>query len=97
MDILIAGPSGSGKSKLGDFIKSTIFSLDKESRITTDDPDREVKSFGEGKNTYNIEVRQISAISTAYPITLEDLRKDVIIILTRDSVSKWFNDVYERR
>jgi len=95
MDILIVGPSSSGKSKLGDFIKNTIFKLDKDAKILTTDPDRSKEPFGEGKNPYNVEVRQIDAISIAYPITLDDLKKDVIIILTRDTVSKWFKDIYE--
>jgi hypothetical protein len=76
-------------------VRNTIFKLDKEAKILTRDPDRGAEPFGEGKNTYNVEVRQVDAISVAYPITLEDLKKDVIIILTRDSVGRWFKDVYE--
>jgi len=94
MDILIVGPSGSGKSKLGDLVRNTIFKLDKEAKILTRDPDRGAEPFGEGKNTYNVEVRQIplEELNTLFP---DELRSNVIIILTGDSVGRWFKDVYE--
>lgn len=94
MDILIIGPSGSGKSKLGDLIKSTIFRLDKNSKIVTNDPDRSKEPFGEGENTYNIEVEQASREHLS-AVNVVDLKKDIVIVLTKGSVAKWFTDVYE--
>jgi len=96
MDILIVGPSGSGKSKLGDLIKNTVFKLDREAHVHTDDQDREVKDFGGGKNLYNIKVRQVHpSLSLSSTITQEDLKRDMIVILTNDSVAKWFKEVFE--
>jgi ribose 1,5-bisphosphokinase PhnN len=95
MNILIVGPSGSGKSKLGDFIRNTIFKLDSNSKIITKDLDREGKPFGEGHNIYNIEVEQRSEDEMETLMSVWDLDKDIIIILANDTVSKWFKDVYE--
>jgi ribose 1,5-bisphosphokinase PhnN len=94
MDILIIGPSGSGKSKLGDLVRNTIFKLDKEAKILTKDPDRGVEPFGEGKNTYNIEIEQASREHLS-AVNVVDLKKDIVIVLTKGSVAKWFTDVYE--
>lgn len=95
MDILVVGPSGSGKSKLGDLIRNTIFKIDKDSKIVTNDPDRGKEPFGEGKNIYNLEVKQESLDILNFPLGPEDLKKDVIIILTGKVVNQWFTDVYE--
>lgn len=95
MNLLIVGVSGSGKSKLGDLIRNTIFRLDDDARITTRDPDRENKSFGDGKNVYNISVRQVPEDQKSTPVSEEDLESsDVVIVLTNDSVNKWFKEVY---
>jgi CO dehydrogenase nickel-insertion accessory protein CooC1 len=58
MEILIVGKSGNGKSNLADLIKNAIFKADAESCININDPDRENKSLGQGKNEYNINVRR---------------------------------------
>lgn len=94
MDILIVGASGSGKSKLGDLVRTTIFKLDEDSKIVTSDPDRENKSFGDGKNTYNIKIHQVGS-EPKIVLTTDDLKNDVVIVLTSDSVSKWFKEMYE--
>lgn len=93
MNILVVGAPGSGKSKLGDLIRNTIFKFDENSRIITTDPDRENRTFGVGKNTYNIEIRQVPDAKTILDIA--DLESDIVIVLTNDSVSRWFKEIYE--
>ena len=57
-NILIIGPSGTGKSILGDMLSSSIFKGDPLSEIRRDDPSRESKVLGSGPNLYDIVVRQ---------------------------------------
>lgn len=95
MDILIIGVAGSGKSKLGDLIRNTIFKLDSESQVLTRDPDRSISPFGSGKNVYSIEVRQANSLGPEAMIRPEDFQKDVIVILTSGTVGRWFQEVYE--
>jgi len=95
MDILIVGPSGSGKSKLGDLVKNTIFKLDSNCKIVTQDPDRENKTFGEGVNTYSIKVKQVPLEELISLYVPDSFKGDMLIILTGDSVGRWFKDVYE--
>ena len=59
MNILIVGKSASGKSNLGDLLKSYLFRRDKDCSIHVDDKDRQIKSLGSGPNIYNIYVRQL--------------------------------------
>ena len=83
MNILIVGDSGSGKSNLGDFIRNLVFKLDREASITTDDLDREVKTFGSGKNVYNLKVQRS-------PTDEEVKKADIVISLNNKAFSDWF-------
>ena len=58
MNILVLGKHGLGKSLLGDLLKVAIFKKDSNSTVNIDDKDRQFKSLGTGKTTYNILIRQ---------------------------------------
>lgn len=88
MEILIAGELGTGKSNLGDMIKNYIFKVDKNSTIVTDDPSRQIKLLGSGKNIYNIRVSK--------SFTKDVLNNaDIIININSDSFNKWFREIKE--
>jgi GTPase SAR1 family protein len=84
MDILIMGKSGFGKSNLADRIQNAIFKADKDASITTNDPDRETKVFGHGKNSYGIH------ITKEYP--LEGLDKFDVVV---DIRSPKFKEIFD--
>ena len=79
MEILIVGKSGYGKSRVDDALRNFIFKKDKDCTITTDDPDRETKILGKGKNIYNLHVSQI------VPETLDSY--DVIVEIRSKALS----------
>lgn len=94
MNILIVGESGSGKSNLGDLIRNSIFKADKNSSIHTDDTDREVKTFGKGKNLYNLQIRQLDG-KEAMSIDGVDLSKfDIVVFLKGGEFKKRFEQLY---
>lgn len=92
MNILIAGKSGTGKSNLGDIIRNGIFKADKNSRIKTNDTDRQVKEFGSGKNVYNLIIRKTGDIAVS-GLDANDLEQDVIIILRGGEFKKRYNSL----
>jgi CO dehydrogenase nickel-insertion accessory protein CooC1 len=101
MNILIVGKSGVGKSNLGDIIRNTIFKLDNNAIIHTDDPDRSVKTFGTGSNEYNIHVRKIGEEGFTKGAIEEysfekDGEPDVVIEITSDKFKEWFREVYNK-
>jgi dephospho-CoA kinase len=73
MNILIIGKSGVGKSNLADLLKNLIFKMDKQSNITINDPDREVKQFGSGISCHTITVvrDKVEANEFEYDIEIE--------------------------
>lgn len=96
INIVVVGASGTGKSKVGDLLRNTIFKLDGNSKIVTSDPDRENKTFGEGENTYNIAIKKIlpeELVNRSIPP--DELSNHVIIILTSSTVDQWFQEVLE--
>lgn len=94
MNILIMGASGSGKSKVGDLIRNTVFKMDPNSKIATTDPDRENKIMGEGKNDYNIVIKKVpSEELISYCLPPDILANDVIIILTSGAAGRWFQEM----
>ena len=56
MNIIIIGKTGVGKSNLADILKNVIFKMDSDSEVMVDDPDRESKQLGSGKNIHTIKV-----------------------------------------
>lgn len=89
MKILIVGKSGMGKSNLGDIIRNAIFRADSEACITTDDPDRETKTLGQGPNDYSLEVRQQASNQA-----LEEA--DVVVYINTGRFKELFKEI-ERR
>ena len=94
MNILIIGESGSGKSNLGDLIRNGIFKADKNSSIRTDDIDREVKTFGKGKNIYNLQIRQLDGKEAVSIDGMELSKFDVIVLLKGGEFKKRFEQLY---
>jgi len=97
MNILIVGKSGLGKSNLGDIVKNTIFKMDGNATINTNDPDRAVKAFGTGSNVYNINIKQL-----AEGVSIKDLAKeaieeyDIIIDINNKAFLEWFREIYSQ-
>ena len=97
MNILIVGKSGVGKSNLGDIVKNTIFKLDADATINSDDPDRAVKSLGKGNNKYSISIKQLKEGANLHDMFSEELLQgDVIILLTNQKFQEWFRTVYNK-
>lgn len=87
MNILIVGKSGYGKSKLGDLIKTQIFKADPDATINVDDPDREVKTLGSGKNIYNVLVRIWSESIKEIPEE-ELVNQDIVVLINSPEFNK---------
>lgn len=97
MNILLVGKSGLGKSNLGDIVRNTVFKLDSNSTINSDDPDRSMKSLGSGSNIYNISVRQLGSNESLENLTKEELHdKDIVIYLGSKKFLEWFRTVYSK-
>lgn len=97
MNILVIGKSGFGKSNLGDIVRNTIFKLDSNSTIHSSDPDRSIKSLGQGSNIYNISVRQLKDEETLDSLTKEEFEKsDIVIYLTSKKFNEWFRTIYSK-
>lgn len=92
MNILIVGPTNSGKSRLGDLIRNTIFRLDKEAKIVVHDSDRSKEPFGNGSNVYDIEVFQ-RPVTEIKGFDQSELGKDVVIILSGHKVAEWLREI----
>ena len=86
MYILIVGVPNSGKSNLSDMIRNAIFRSDSNSKITTDDEDRELKTFGSGKNEYIINVMRT--------LEKEDEEKaDIIVDIKSKEFINWYHKI----
>jgi hypothetical protein len=102
MNILIVGKSGVGKSNLGDIVKNTIFKLDSNAKIESDDPDRAVKSFGKGNNVYNIRVKKlwegqdVGKYMDSIFLESGSETQDVIIVINNKKFMEWFRTVYNK-
>jgi len=96
MEILIVGQSGSGKSVLGDLIRNAIFRADRDSKITTDDADRQTKALGSGKTPYNLHIRQLKAGETIRGLSEIDLNRfDIIIGVKGGGFIKRYREISE--
>jgi ABC-type glutathione transport system ATPase component len=84
MDILIIGESGYGKSNLGDILKAAIFKSDKESRVVTDDKNRANPTLGNGKNQYNILIRN--------PEDIDMPPSDITITINNHNFKEWVDE-----
>ena len=86
MYILIVGGPSSGKSNLSDMIRNVIFKADSNSKVITDDEDREMKTFGSGKNEYTINVMRT--------LEKEDEEKaDVVINIASKKFVDWYHKI----
>lgn len=82
MYILIHGKSGSGKSNLSDLIRNAIFKADRDSKIITDDEDRQIKDWGKGSNEYTVNVMRT--------LEKEDEEKaDIIVNIKNNKFREW--------
>lgn len=96
MNILIIGKSGTGKSNLGDIIKTAIFKVDKDAKIETNDPGRSIKVFGSGNTLYQINMKQYDN-TLPYLIVQEDVNNyDVIVIMINNNFYTWFKTIYNK-
>lgn len=89
MNILLVGKSGLGKSNLGDIVRNSIFKADSNACISTDDPDRTVKTLGQGTNSYLLKVRR-----EALPEDLE--QADIVVTVNTSKFKELFKEI-ERR
>ena len=98
MNILIVGKSGVGKSNLGDIIRNTIFKLDSDALIKTDDPDRSVKTFGTGSNEYGISIERADEWESLRSAVTEEVtsKEDIIIVINNENFQKWFREVFNK-
>lgn len=88
MDILILGKSGVGKSNFADMLKNVIFKMDKDAEVLVDDPDRESKQLGSGKNIHKIKVRRIENRDE------NDMNScDILIQIKNEKFKQWFEEI----
>ena len=98
MNITILGRHGCGKSVLGDIAKNTLFRMDSNATIKSDDPDREAKSLGSGNNVHNISVRAVEEEQKLAEELDELMRQhdqDVVVIVNSGEFIKWFRATQE--
>ena len=86
MYILIVGVPNSGKSNLSDMIRNVIFKSDGNSKIITDDEDREIKIFGSGENEHTINVMR-----TIEEVDLE--KADIVINISTKNFVDWYHKI----
>jgi hypothetical protein len=94
MNILIVSESGSGKSNLGDIIRNGIFKADKNSIIKTNDMGREVKSFGNGKNVYNLSIRKLEGQEMMSIDGIDLSKYDIVVLLKGGEFKKTYDKLH---
>lgn len=94
MNILIIGKTGTGKSNLVDIIRSTIFRVDPDAKIETNDPGRSIKVFGKGGKQYNVNTKQVKNNNEISLFEIDN--NDVLIIMCNDNFYKWFHEIYNK-
>ncbi len=86
MNILITGNHGTGKSRMGDLLKTLIFKFDEDCTINISDDGRKIKSIGTGKNIHSISTNPIP--------TGEELNNaDVVINILNERFNQWYEKV----
>lgn len=97
MEIAIVGISGIGKSNLGDIIRNTIFKLDSNSCIRTNDPDRTKVTLGSGSNMYNVNIVKVGEEQSVIDVikkTNQD--NDITIVINNKKFLEWFRKTYNQ-
>lgn len=96
MNITILGRHGSGKSVLGDIAKNTLFRMDSNATIKSDDPDRAVTSLGSGNNIHNISVRAVEDDEPLMEIVEGAVeQQDIVVIVNNEAFLRWFRTTQE--
>ena len=88
MNILIVGEHGTGKSNMVDLLRNMIYKLDKDCTITTNDPDKTLKSIGSGNRQHNVMV-----VTPQDEKTAVDVAPDIRVELVNQDFKKWFDEV----
>ena len=88
MNILIVGEHGTGKSNMVDLLRNMIYKLDKDCTITTNDPDKTLKSIGSGKRQHTVDTGLDPGFATGH-----EGPEDIVVILKTQNFKKWFDEV----
>jgi ABC-type cobalamin/Fe3+-siderophores transport system ATPase subunit len=87
MNIIIIGKTGVGKSNLADILKNVIFKMDSDSEVMVDDPDRESKQLGSGKNIHTIKVVRENEVPENLTVY------DMVINIKGNGFQEWYSHI----